>query len=96
MDNYFVSPKLSNDVHHRNMKACDTVRHDSKETLPNVSPRHLRLKKEDSVSSVWGNLPAVSEGQTLNMNVPAAENGKAVEATYHWRLYNACWLCRHE
>jgi hypothetical protein len=41
MDNYFTSPKLFNDLHHRKINACGTVCHNRKEMPPNFSPKPL-------------------------------------------------------
>jgi hypothetical protein len=59
MDNYFSSPHLFDDLHHRRIGSCDTVRQNRKEMPSNFGPKHLKLKKGDIVSKVRDNLMAM-------------------------------------
>jgi hypothetical protein len=90
MDNYFISPKLFNDLHSRKINACGTVRHNRKEMPLDFSPKQLKMKKGDTVSRVKGTLRAVcwkDKGEVYvlsNMHIPPVEgnfklDGKAVK-----------------
>jgi hypothetical protein len=90
MDNYFMSPKLLNDLHRRKINACGAVRHNRKGMPSDFGPKQLKIKKGDIVSRVKGTLRAVCwknkrEVYVLsNMHIPPAEGnfmsaGKAVK-----------------
>jgi hypothetical protein len=59
MDYYFTSPAVIDDLFQHKINACGTVCHERDGMPHDIGPKALKLKREDIVRGVRGNLMAV-------------------------------------
>ena len=78
MDNFFSSPRLSDDLDRRKVNSCGTVRPNRRDMPHDFGPKQLKLKRCDIRVRARGGLDHISlEGQMkslhANMGPPPAE-----------------------
>jgi len=82
MDNYFTSPALFDDLFQRKINACGTVRHDRRGMPRDIGPKSLKIKRENIVTCVGGNLRAVQWKDRRDVYILTNMHSSLVEGNF--------------